>query len=350
MDELSQEEVFRDEKDPLDAIREIREAEGNSEAVEAIDEETPEEIVPVEEKPTEEPDEIFDEEGSADDEQENANEEEGNEETKEEVTAAFKKFKANGQEFEFTQDEVNEQFESVFGKAMDYTKKTQQLAPYRKMISAMEEEGITQEQFNTAIDAIKGDKDALRSIIKDKEIDTFDLDTEEDFEYSPTDYGKNDQQLALEETVARISNDAEYSITTNVVDEQWDSSSRDVLANNPQMIEGLHNDIKTGVYDKVSPLAMKMKVLDGNTKSDLDYYMLAGEQLAKATESQGQVATANNAIQEANTKFEQASSQASTKRAATSTKSRPSGKGVIDYLDDNDEAFDSWYKKLESSY
>ena len=337
IEELSQEDVFANDVDPLDALREIRKEEASAELNEAADEEVSNN--PQEETP--EVDEI--------DEQHSEATEESDVESKEatdEVPNNLLKFKANGQDFEFTDEEVKEQFGTVFGKAMDYTHKMQKIAPYRKMISAMEEEGLTQEQFNLALDAVKGNKEALQQIMKDKEIDAFDLDASEEQDYTPTDYGKDEQQLAITEVVDKISNDTEYSITSNVVDEQWDSQSRDMLATNPEMIEGLHNDIKSGMYDKVSPLAMKMKVLDGNTKSDLEYYMMAGQQLNTTTE-QPSVDDLNSPAQNAATNADKVSQEASKKRSASSTGTR-SGKGVTDYLDDNDESFDAWYNELQS--
>jgi hypothetical protein len=47
--------------------------------------------------------------------------------------------------------------------------------------------------------------------------------------------------------------------------------------------------------------------------------------------------------------IDKASSEANRKRSATSTGARADRKGVIDYLDDDDEAYEEWYKKLQSS-
>jgi hypothetical protein len=116
------------------------------------------------------------------------------------------------------------------------------------------------------------------------------------------------------------------------------------------MISGLHNDIKSGLYDRVTPVAAKMKVLDGNSKSDIEYYMLAGQQVSEAENSaKSSVDETNKATQEMVDSSGQASSEAQRKRAAASTRTRADSKGVTDYLeDDNDEQFDDWYKKLMS--
>lgn len=266
-----------------------------------------------------------------------------------------RKFRANGQEFEFTEQEILDQFEVVFGQSMNYTKKMQKIAPYRKMISALEQEGVTQEALNLAIDALKGDKGALKKLMDDNKIDAYDLtsDGDEPPVYNPKTYGKDETSLDIEEITRTIQGDEEFAITTNVIDEQWDDRSRQMIKQNPGIITGLHNDIKTGLYDKVAPIAMKMQVLDGNTKSSIEYYMIAGEQVRVKTEaefkqknSQSEVDKRNADTQNASDEFDKASSEANRKRSAKSTgSSAEREKGVTDYLDDDDEAFDAWYKK-----
>jgi len=108
------------------------------------------------------------------------------------------------------------------------------------------------------------------------------------------------------------------------------------------------------VFDEVEPVMMKMKVLDGNTKSDIEYYMLAGEKVLAEKQqtsdnSEKTVADKNKKAQDVDDEFDQASSEASKKRSASTTRKRADRKGVTDYLDDDDEDYDAWYKKLMAS-
>lgn len=408
--DLSQEEVFDNDLDPMEAIRQIRREEGVSEedlpsrddvgvsdTVEILEEkgviETDENTdadeettlnTDTDEKQSESAENDKDsEEGAVDaanakqdtsedvkdsDEKDGGDDAVATKDNKEEETSSEEPerltFKANGQDFEFTRDEILEQFSTVFGKAMNYTQKMQAIAPYRQMISALEQEGFTQEKLNQAIDAMKGNKDAIKKLLDDNEIDPYDLQeaSEESRNYVPNVYGKNETQLDIEEITRSIQGDEEFKLTTHVIDDQWDDNSRRTIAQNPQMILGLHNDIRSGLYDKVAPAAMKMKVLDGNQKSDIEYYMLAGQQYAqqrdaekeqseKTTSNQQKVDKLNAQAQGADSEFDKASSEAERKRAASSTGARADGrKGVIDYLDDDDEAFEEWYKaKIGSS-
>ena len=384
--DITEEDVFNDDKDPIEAIYEIRRSSKDSteenmenlqesmretgvedESVSELTDEIPE---PGESEKTEEDDKakpentgeadkessedtkVFDDNGNELDPESIDEDKDPDVESKDKaVKAGVRKYTADGKEYEFTEDEIFDQFGTVFGKAMNYTQKMQKIAPYRKMISAMEEEGITESQFNTAIDALKGNKDAIQNLMKTHNIDPLDIDGDAEADsYSPTQYGKSEYQQRIEEVTSQISSDPEYTTTVDVIQNRWDPASRSEFAKNPDMISGLHNDIKSGLYDRVTPVAAKMKVLDGNSKSDIEYYMLAGQQVSEAENSaKSSVDKANKATQEMVDSSGQASSEAQRKRAAASTRTRADSKGVTDYLeDDNDEQFDDWYKKLMS--
>lgn len=360
-DPETQEDVFNNDLDPLEAIRQLRKAEetdqGTDEDIQVTEEESEAEEAEVED---------LDEPAAVDDaEAETEQESDDVDDTTDDVSEESDKvsgldltekrtFKANGEEFEFTVEEMLQQFGTIFGKSVDYTKKTKAIAPHRKRISAMEDENITDEQFNLMIDAFKGNKDAIKQIMDTHKIESYDLsnDGEQQNTYTPTEYGKDADTLNLQEIVNTMAQDSEYSITSDVVTNKWDESSQQKLASNPNLLQALHNDVKSGTYAKVAPEATKLKVLDGNTKSDIEYYMLAGQNI---NSSQGS-ANAEDPTKELNAKTqaevdksERASSEAAKKRAATNTSNR-SDRTVIDYLDDdNDEAFDDWYKKTMAS-
>lgn len=340
---LSEAEIFANDEDPMEALLALRAAESaensNDEDASGTQEESYSEENDSASADTNTLPDVDQEDAAGSTEDEPAAE-----------APKARKFKADGKEYEFTEQEILDQFGGVFGQAVNFTQKMQKIAPYRKMISALEQENISSEQLDMAIDALKGDKGALAKLLKLSEVDPFDLaDDEVQKGYTPKQYGKNEHQLDIEEQIALISGDEEYPITVDVIDNQWDPDSRRAFAENPSMIQGLHNDIKSGLYDKVAPMAMKLKVLDGNAKkSDLEYYMLAGAQFTAQQSKNAPVENPNAATQAAESKFDQASSEAKRKRSASSTGTRADRKGVIDFLDDNDEAFDEWYKNLQS--
>lgn len=290
------------------------------------------------------------------------------------ATTTKRKYKANGKEFEFTDQDIFDKFGQVFGQAMDYTKKMQAIAPYRTMISAIEDAKISKEDLNLAIEVLKGDKQATAALLKRTGVNALELDTEAVQDYQPKNYGRSETELNIQDVISSISGDPEASTTLSVLNSQWDTASVERFAKEPELIKELHLDIKSGVYAKVAPMAEAMKVFDNGRKSDLDYYIAAGTKYYADLEREQ-----FNAMQAEKTRIavEQAAQQAKEeairaeserlaklkaeetqrqqqaaldvkRRAAAPTASMAGTKGVKDYLSVTDEDFDSWYNNLVS--
>ena len=306
-------------------------------------------------------------EGEPDEESE-SEEEQPEDETKEAEAepqpVQKQKFKANGLEYEFGEDEIKQMFPKVFGQAMDYTKKMQQIKPYRKMIDAIEQAQLNQDDLNLAIDVLKGNKEAIGSLLKRTGIDALELETDEESKYVPQDYGRDEQTLDLKEVVDEISADPEYVRTQKVLTSDWDDTSWKELSSRPSDIKALHVDIKSGMYDKVQPIASKLKVYDGGSKSDLDYYKEAAkvyfsevEQTQQAISEQSRVEAEAKAareaeltrVKEAEQKRKSVKQKADKRKSAVPTRKGTGTKKAIDYLEDSDEDFEKWYSKLQDN-
>ena len=269
-------------------------------------------------------------------------------------------FKANGREFKFTQDEMMAQFPKIFGQAMDYTKKTQAMKPWRKTIDAIEQAKLGHEDINLMIDVMKGNKEAIAEVLKRTGVDSLEIDTENS-KYTPNDYGRDDKALAIKDIVEEISADKEYDITHRILSKEWDEKSFRDMTNDPELIRLLHVDVKTGIFDKVQPIADKIKVLDRGSKSDLEYYRMASIELAQQQrmadqrayelERQKQEREAKLAkqveidrVKKIQEKQKEVEVKAVERKAATPTSRKVPTSKVVDYLDNSDEAFEDWYK------
>lgn len=288
------------------------------------------------------------------------------EESKEEESQPVEpmRFKANGKEYEFTEEEIKTQFPRIFGQAMDYTKKMQALKPHRKTIDAIEQAQLSHDDINLAIDILKGDKEAIAEVMKRTGVDALDLNADES-NYVAKDYGRDEDALAINDILEDISRDPEYAMTERVLGKDWDDTSWGTMSKNPEMIRALHVDIKSGMFDKVQPIAEKRKLFDGGRKSDLEYYMEAAQQHIGAIEGQKaqeleQAQAAEqarlDAVQRerdrvANAKAQDAARaatrQASKKRKDAAPTKSSAGKpsGAVDYLNSSDEDFEDWYKR-----
>lgn len=340
---LTQEEVFNlsDEEFDKEFSKAKQEALSNQEEPEQVLENTSEEIIEQKNQPQTE---IQTEAESEKQEQEVESKEEPKQEITPNPVPQSYKIKANGIEYDFTLDELTQ----LASKGLDYTKKTQTLAPYRRVINTMQENKISEDDINLFIDAKKGNKNAIATLLKDAKIDVYDLPSnEEEIQYTPTQYGLSDEALAVNESINRLQYEPDYAQTREVFNNLDDFSKKYILSN-PTYLEGLHKDVVDGTYAKIMPQAMKLAALDGYTNNMLSYYFQAGnayfQSINEAEKLQQQELEKQKAIK--------AQQLNEARQAASLPKSRADKKTVTDYLDDadDDEAFNAWYKKLQAKY
>jgi len=289
--------------------------------------------------------------GDSDENDEDLSDEDEDSDEDEQPVRKFK-YKANGKDYEFSEEEILEKFGQVFAQAQNYTQKMQTIKPWRKTIDAIEQAELSAEDINLAIDVLKGDKDAINELLKRKGIDALELDSENS-KYQPKDYGRNETEIAIKEIVDEIKDDAEYATTFNVLEKQWDGRSRQAFVDDPEKIRLLHIDVKSGMYDTIAPIANKIKVFDGGGKSDLEYYQEAARQYFADQErnSNASKRTADvNRVKEATTKRVNTQTNSARRKAAAPTRSAAGSSKVTDYLDDSDEAYEDWYKKIENAH
>jgi hypothetical protein len=276
------------------------------------------------------------------------------------------KVKANGQEFDFELPELLQ----LAPKAMDYTKKMQEISPWRKTISALKDNGLTHDDVNLFIDVLKGDKNAIASVMKRTGVDALELDTD-NINYQPKNYGRDDTEIAIQDVVSKFEGDADFGITADIIANKWDERSRTEFFKNPKLIESLHVDVKNGDYKFVYAEAQKLKALDDGIKSDLEYFIEAGTkyhnnkainnfatlnaqkaQVAPVVPKVVAVAPVVDRIAEVKKQTESRNATkaaAEARKAAVPTKAK-AGKTIVDYLDDSEESYDAWYNELQAKY
>lgn len=296
-------------------------------------------------------------EDNTEDEEQTEDDDEESEEDEQPVQTSIK-FKANGKEYDFSEEEIRSQFPKVFGQAMDYTKKMQAIKPWRKTIDAIEGAKLNHDDVNLMIDVLKGDKDAVAEVLKRTGIDALDINTDES-KYVAKDYGRDESVLDIKDVVDKISQDPEYTKTENILSKEWDDRSWGELSKNPNLIELLHVDVRSGMYDLVQPIAEKLKVYGRGEKSDLDYYTEAAkiyfsQQEEATTKQQEAERVSAEKARVAEVKAKQQTRAKSKVESAKRKSAAPTKKAVkatrsIDYLDDSDEAFEEWYKNLQEN-
>ena len=242
------------------------------------DEEESDEDATDEEKPKDESEEGTEgEDDSSEDNQEDDKEKESDSEAQK-----FQPLKADGQEYHI--DNIQELY-TLASKGVKFVKSMQQIAPHRRGIMSAEKNGVSlEDSVDLMVNMKESPKDTILALMKEHGVDPLEVDMDVVKDNRKT-FTPSDFEVDLKEVTDRIQNNERYSETVELVRDKWDDKSRQEFYKNPSLLEMLNNDMqvnpdtKTSAFDVISPVANKMKMLDGGAKSDLQYYALAVNQL-----------------------------------------------------------------------
>ncbi len=170
-------------------------------------------------------------------------------------------------------------------KGVDYSRKMADMKPYRQMLKTLEKEGLLDpEKMNFLIDLHKKDPAAMKKFFKDSGLDPHDLSYEDDTEaYSPNDNMVPEKEIALDAVLDEIRETPAFERTAKLITNQWDTASKRVLLDNPEVIKFLNDHITSGVFDQIEDTMATERAL-GRLEglSDLEAYRKIGDAMHAA--------------------------------------------------------------------
>ena len=189
------------------------------------------------------------------------------------VTAPFQ---ANGKQMQVgTADDVIR----LMQMGANYNRKMAALKPNMKMLKTLENAGVlSEEKLNYLIDLDKKNPAAIAKLLKDSKVDPLDLDLESGEEYQASNHTADDREVALDSVVEEIKDSPTYPQTIKIVSNEWDAASKQVVADNPQLLKLINSQVATGVYERISTEVERERVfgrLDG--MSDIEAYRQVGD-------------------------------------------------------------------------
>jgi len=190
------------------------------------------------------------------------------------VTAPFK---ANGKEMQIKDpDDVIR----LMQMGANYNKKMAGLKPSLKAVKMLERNKLLdEEKLSFLIDLDKKDPTAIKQLLKDSNIDPMDLDLDEGEGYKPSKkYSIDDKELALDNVIEEIRDTPTYSKTLDLVSNQWDDQSRNIVANAPELMKVLNDHMQSGIYNLISTEVEKERTLGRlNGIPDIEAYKQTGD-------------------------------------------------------------------------
>lgn len=187
---------------------------------------------------------------------------------KSEYEKIFKPFKANGKEItpRNVEDVIN-----LMQMGANYTKKMQTISPMRKIVDSLNKAKINEENLNFLIDVYNGDKEAIKKLLKQHNVDPMDLDIDET-NYVPKKNIISDEDVEFNNAL----DDIQESLPKiqEIMKTKWDKSSQTKLLSDPRLMRALHEEIQMGRFDEVQSQLERERIF-GRYKgmSDLDAYI-----------------------------------------------------------------------------
>ena len=160
-------------------------------------------------------------------------------------------FTANGRQVRV---EKPEDIVRLMQMGMNYNKKMEAIKPNMGLIKTLKEHGLDNpETLQFLIDLKKHDKTAIAKLLKDAEVDTYDLPDLEETPYTSQTAIISNQQAEFENVLADLTQlpkgtDLIQSLGRN---ETWDDNSLEFFRTQPEALYHLYNDKNSGLYDEV---------------------------------------------------------------------------------------------------
>lgn len=198
---------------------------------------------------------------------------------------ALAKFTANGKEvegFKNPEDLIRAQ-QMLHG----YSDKMKVLKEYKKFIKPLEERKITAdpEKFNLAMSILDGDVEAIKKVIKEKNIDPLEMDLE-NIKYSSKNVIPSDAQLIIEDYAEQAKEMGLEDKFYNVLTKDFDKESLNEFIKDGAVRSDLMKHLANGAYDVVKQEIRKMELLDADGSlegySTVDKYRMAVKRLNEA--------------------------------------------------------------------
>lgn len=194
------------------------------------------------------------------------------------VTAPFK---ANGttMQVKSAEDAI-----ALMQMGANYNKKMGELKQHRPLIKMLEEHSLLDEgKLSFLIDLHNKNPNAIAKLIKESELDIYDVDSQEKADsYAPTVVAPNQESLALQDVMDELKDQPNYPRVLNAVAYEFDEDSRNAVARNPVILRDLIEHASNGIYDQIMAYISSERVFGRMQGSLLQMYQQAGNTLHAA--------------------------------------------------------------------
>jgi hypothetical protein len=185
-------------------------------------------------------------------------------------------FKANGRDMSVAS--VDEAL-TLMKMGANYNKKMAALKPNLRLLKLLENQDLlSEEKISYLVDLHNKQPEAISKLVKESGLNPLDLDPEKAGDYKPSTHSVDDRELALDTVLDEIQDSPTYSKTLEVVTKVWDKESKQILANNPEILKVIDAHMSSGIYEIVKTEVERERVFGRlNGLSDIAAYRQVGD-------------------------------------------------------------------------
>ena len=289
-----EEKIEESSNENEDSKEEPKESEENNDSENKTSEEKPKEELTEEskEEPKKEEENTPSSSGSKEENKEESSKEaEKKEESKEQpseksATIDYKKFyekimtpfKANGKLITL---KTPEEAIQLMQMGANYTRKMQAIAPYKKTLLMLENNGLLDEdKLSFLIDLDKKNPEAIKKLIKDAGIDPMDIDTSTEPQYKEGSHKVSNEEAAFMTVLDDLKQSQDGMQTIKEINSNWDDASKNILWSSPDIMRTIHQQRENGVYQLIVDEMERQRTL-GNISPETPF-LVAYKQIGDA--------------------------------------------------------------------
>ena len=197
---------------------------------------------------------------------------------KAELERVLSPIKANGREIQVSS--VDDAIQ-LMQMGANYHKKMAALKPNLAVLKMLEQHGLLdQEKLSYLIDLDKKNPEAVKKLVKDSGIDPLDIDTDKAGNYKPSNYSVDEKAVELDAVLDELKGSQHYAPLLQTVGKDWDSQSRQVIADTPDLLRTLHSHMSSGIFAKIASAVENERAFGRlSGMSDLEAYRAVGDKL-----------------------------------------------------------------------
>jgi hypothetical protein len=202
-------------------------------------------------------------------------------------------FKANGK---MIQVNTPEEAITLMQHGANYTKKMHALKPNLKMMRALENNGLLEEdKINNLIDLANKNQGAILKLVQDAKLDPMEIDTSVETTYKPQNHSVSDQEMDFHTTLEDVLSMSSGSETISMINTQWDQASKEAIYKEPQIMQVIHDQRANGIYDRIYAEVDRRRTLGtlSNTIPLIQAYKQVGDELHSSGQLVSQETPAN---------------------------------------------------------